>query len=140
MLTKKDRENFVAERKRRGMTQEDVGRLLGCSRMSITNWETGRIAQPRTILARAIEDLLREWLTVSAEESEPGVTAVAEEPAFYVPAVLCPHCRARVPGPIQKARCCLNCGHRFAPRRCARCGHVVVSVEAVYCEGCGGAL
>jgi DNA-binding XRE family transcriptional regulator len=139
MLTEKDRENFVLERKRRRLSQEDAARLLGCSRMAIANWELKRISQPRRNLAQTIEGLLRVWLNPVADQSEEKGNKVlaTEEPTFYLPSVKCPHCRVRVPGPMQRARYCLNCGHGFSLQRCARCGYASISVEAVYCERCG---
>lgn len=67
--------SFVTERKKKGLSQEDVAKALGVSGPAVSMWETGKTAPRMPMLKRlaalygcTVDDLLCEPQIKTAEE------------------------------------------------------------------------
>ena len=135
MLNKEDLEYFIAQRKRRGLRQADVAKMLGVDRAVIGNVEVGRTKGERTEITAKVAQMIEDW---RREDRQNMKLAIVREGGF-VPDYVCPACKNYVPGPPH-ARHCVECGSSLAPRHCRTCRHPVRDPEANFCPKCGGKL
>lgn len=104
-------DRIAAVRKAAGLTQEQLGELVGVSRQAVSKWESGQTVPDAVTVAR-----LCEALNVSADYvllgQEPEEDPSA--PPAYMPPDTCPCCGRPVPGTI-----CPVCGYsipNYPPR------------------------
>ena len=105
-------ERIASVRKAAGLTQEQLGELVGVSRQAVSKWESGQ-AVPDALTITA----LCQKLHVSADYLLLGVdpdTASGSAASAYTPPDTCPCCRRHVDGTI-----CPVCGYALptAPPR-----------------------
>lgn len=97
------KDRIAAVRKAAGLTQEQLGALVGVTRQAVSKWEAGQTVPDALTVAK-----LCEALHVSADYvllgKEPEEQAAAGEP--YVPPDVCPCCGRAVEGTI-----CPGCGY-----------------------------
>ena len=98
------KDRIAAARKLAGLTQEQLGELLGVTRQAVSKWESGQTVPDAVTVAR-----LCEALHVSADYvllgREPEETDTQVPPA-YTPPDTCPCCGRAVEGSI-----CPACGY-----------------------------
>ena len=105
------KDRIAAVRKAAGLTQEQLGELVGVTRQAVSKWESGQTVPDALTVAK-----LCEALHVSADYvllgKEPDETR--ESGRFYTPPDICPCCGRKVSGSI-----CPVCGYQvpnFPPR------------------------
>lgn len=132
-----DLQFYIQERRRRGLSQDEVAAELNAPRSALANIEVRRVLEPREPLNSRFHALVERW---KAELGVPVLLShVHEERGIYLADVQCPKCQKRVPGPDQDAMRCLVCGFEFPVRKCPQC-KARNPERAAYCMGCGGRL
>ena len=109
------KDRIAAVRKAAGLTQEQLGELLGVTRQAVSKWESGQTTPDAATIAA-----LCEKLHVSADYVLLGKEPGEGQTAAYEPPDTCPCCGRKVSGSI-----CPECGYQlpsapWAPIRC-RC-------------------
>jgi len=129
------RQRLHYDRKRRGLTQKDVGEILGLTQTGYGSFERGRTTLRGKQLDQAFE-LVKQWEQESAANApDPART----DPATVICDTPCPGCGAVVPGPSQGMAICGRCGENLS-RKCAHCNRFTREVHARYCSACGNVL
>lgn len=98
------RDRIAAARKRAGLTQEQLGELLGVTRQAVSKWESGQTVPDALTAARLCEALhvSADYVLLGKEPEESGV----QVPPADTPPDTCPCCGRSVDGTI-----CPTCGY-----------------------------
>ncbi len=96
------KERIAAARRAAGMTQEQLGELLGVTRQAVSKWESGQTTPDAATVAA-----LCEKLHVSADYVLLGKEPGEGQTAAYEPPDTCPCCGRKVP-----AASAPECGYR----------------------------
>lgn len=98
-------ERIAVIRKMKGLTQEQLGELVGVSRQAVSKWEAGQAVPDALTIAKLCQEL-----DVSADYillgKEPEERSAAPMEPDYVPPAECPVCGRTVTGSI-----CSVCGY-----------------------------
>ena len=86
MMNQPLNERLREERKRKGLTQEQLAGLISVSRQTISHWETGRAAPDYDSLRLLAEALDITSSQLLGEEAPPEKTEAPSEPELVVPA------------------------------------------------------
>ncbi len=129
------RQNLYHERKRRGLTQKDLGILLGLTQTGYGSFERGRTTLRGRQLDKAF-DLAKQW---EGEREDSRRAPSPNDSSLVICETVCPSCGTLVPGPSQGMSICGRCGESLL-RKCVQCDHSTVEHTARYCSHCGVAL
>ncbi|MBI2425882.1 MAG: helix-turn-helix domain-containing protein [Candidatus Hydrogenedentes bacterium] len=113
------------------VTQQDLAALLGTTRATIANIESGRHSTREAWL-----DKLSKLIYAGAGEGRSAMDKSAR--AHYTATLPCPHCQCVSPGPVDGATYCIHCGEQLG-RSCKACG-MVSALLAKFCQECGTPL
>ena len=120
------KDRIAAVRKAAGLTQEQLGQLLGVTRQAVSRWESGQTTPDAATLAALCERLhvSADYVLLGKEPEEEQSAA----PAYELPDT-CPCCGRKVSGTI-----CPACGYQLPnfPPRGAR--YAVVASQPAYVE------
>ena len=120
------KDRIAAVRKAAGLTQEQLGELLGVTRQAVSRWESGQTTPDAATLAALCERLhvSADYVLLGKEPEEEQSAA----PAYELPDT-CPCCGRKVSGTI-----CPACGYQLPnfPPRGAR--YAVVASQPAYVE------
>ena len=97
------KDRIAAVRKAAGLTQEQLGELLGVTRQAVSKWESGQTTPDAATIAA-----LCEKLHVSADYVLLGKEPGEGQTAAYEPPDTCPCCGRKVSGSI-----CPECGYQL---------------------------
>mgnify|MGYP001518043339 CR=1 FL=1 len=97
------KDRIAAVRKAAGLTQEQLGELLGVTRQAVSKWESGQTTPDAATIAA-----LCEKLHVSADYVLLGKEPREGQTAAYEPPDTCPCCGRKVSGSI-----CPECGYQL---------------------------
>ena len=98
------KDRIAAARKLAGLTQEQLGDLLGVTRQAVSKWESGQTMPDAVTVARLCEELhvSADYVLLGKEPEENG----SQAPPAYTPPDTCPCCGRPVEGTI-----CPTCGY-----------------------------
>lgn len=103
-------ERIAAVRKAAGLTQEQLGELLGVSRQAVSKWESGQTVPDTVTVARLCRELhvSADYVLLGREPEEDAAprTGGENEAGADDGEVLCPCCGRGVPGSL-----CTVCGY-----------------------------
>ena len=98
-------ERIAVVRKMKGLTQEQLGELVGVSRQAVSKWEAGQAVPDALTIAKLCQELEVSADYVLLGREAEVQAAIPVEPA-YVPPENCPVCGRLVTGSI-----CSACGY-----------------------------
>jgi len=92
-------ERIAVIRKMKGLTQEQMGELVGVSRQAVSKWEAGQAVPDALTIAKLCQelDVSADYMLLGKEPEER--TAMPVETA-YIPPENCPVCGRLVTGSI----------------------------------------
>lgn len=101
-------ERIALVRKAAGLSQEQLGELLGVTRQAVSKWESGQATPDALTIARLCESLhvSADYVLLGKEPEETRPAAPAE-PIYALPDV-CPCCGRKVSGTL-----CPTCGYNL---------------------------
>lgn len=126
------RQSTKTYRRARGLTQADLGRVLGISDSAVSNWEKGKSTLSAQSLM-VLSGLIEEWIPLSPDNQRTAAT-------HHVTTAKCPGCHEVTPITYDGRRLwhCGFCGHELGTL-CTQCS-TVNPPAARYCYDCGAAI